>query len=212
MLSNSICTDTLFKALATDRQMTSLTDKEIIANGDSFKYLRSDWVSLYYDQGHCVKSDDGRQTAYRSITTGGEKLWLVFSNGKKRGFHSEHDCPFDAFVEARDALDRRRSIRSNWDEVKQLGHDLRLCRITMNVKTEDAEASPLCAMGTRHFLRRLGMAKIKRISGFSLAWLMLIEPQLGFVLHHAALRECRSYPLRFLSGESTHATNQSVTN
>lgn len=189
MRSTAIDTKDLFKALAADRQMTSLIDKEIIANGDSFKFIRSDWVPLFYDQGHEVTSDDGSQTAYRAITTMGEKLWLVFSTGKTRGFHAESTCPFDAFVEARDALDRRRAIRRDWDEVEQLGRDLRRRRITMDVRIEDAEASPLCAMGTRHFMRRMGMPRITRASGFIIAWLMLIEPQLGFVLHQAALRE-----------------------
>ena len=192
MLSKFVRTKPLFKALAAERQMTSLIDKEIIANGDAFSFLRSDWVSLFYDQSNYVTSDDGSQTAYRAITTQSEKLWLVFSKGKDRGYHAESDCPFDAFLEARDALDRRRRIRSNWDEVKQLGRDLRCCRISMEVRIEDAEASPLCAMGRRHFLRQMGIRRVKRISGFSLAWLMLIEPQLGFVLRQAALRQAAS--------------------
>ena len=189
MLFEFISKTTLFKTLAADRQMTSLIDKEIIANGDAFSFLRSDWVSLYFDRANCVTSDDGTQTAYRAITTKGEKLWLVYSTGKTRGYHAESACPFDAFVEARDALDRRRQVRANWDDVKRLGRDLRSRRMTMEVRIEDAHASPLCAMGTRHFLRQMGMARGTRISGFSLAWVMLIEPQLGFVLHQAALRE-----------------------
>jgi len=189
LLSDSIKTKSLFKALATERQMTSLIDKEIIANGDAFSYLRSDWVSLFYDQANCVTSDDGSQKAYRAITTKGEMLWLVFSKGKTRGYHAECDCPFEAFSEARDALERRRNIRGNWGKVEQLGRQLRRRQIKMDVLIKDAHASPLCAMGARHFLARMGMAKVKRISGFSLAWLMLIEPQLGFVLHQAALRE-----------------------
>ena len=194
MLSDFVDRKTLFKALAADRQMTSLIDKELIASGDAFTYLRSDWVSLYYDQAHFVTSDDGSQTAYRAVTTSGEMLWLVFSTGKTRGYHAESACPFDAFHEARDALDRRRAVRKNWGEIKQLGQDLRLRRIKMEVRIEDATASPLCAMGTRHFLRRMGMPNLKRISGFGLAWLMLIEPQLGFVLHQASLREGTQLP------------------
>lgn len=188
MLSNSFTKNDLFTALAADRQMTSLIDKDIIAQGETFTYLRSDWVSLYYDRGNAVTSDDGSQTAYRAITTRGEKLWLVFSAGKTRGYHAESDCPFDAFIEARDALYRRRQVRANWDEVRALARDLRLRRITFEVLRSDADASPLCAMGTRHFLRRVGIPNIKRMSGFWLAWLMLIEPQLGFVLHQAASR------------------------
>jgi hypothetical protein len=58
-----------------------------------------------------------------------------------------------------------------------------------DILIEDAHTSPLCAMGTRHFLRSVGLSGITRLSGFKLAWLMLLEPQLGFVIHQAALRE-----------------------
>jgi len=179
----------LFKSLAADRRMTSLIDKEIIADGGEFSSLRSDWVTLFYDNLHCITSDDASQKAYRAITTRGEKLWLVFSKGKTRGYHAESECPFDAFQEARDALSRRRQIKANWDDVAAFSRDLRLRKRALTVRIEDAAASPLCGMGTRYFLRAIGVPNLKRISGFKLAWLMLLEPQLGFVIHQAALRE-----------------------
>ncbi len=116
-------------------------------------------------------------------------LWLVFSTGKSRGYHSEAACPFDAFEEARAALDQRRAIKSRWNDVTSLARNLRQGRMRFDILIEDSLTSPLCSMGTRHFLRTVGLAGITRISGFKLAWLMLLEPQLGFVIHQAALRE-----------------------
>lgn len=188
MLSKTLKTKYLFDTLAAERQMTSLIDKEIIASSAPFIFLRSDWVSLYYDPDHVITSDDGSQYAHRAVTLCGEKLWLVFSTGKQRGYHAESSCPFEAFDEARDALDRRRRVKADWDDVRRLARDLRLRRHSLDILIEDAEASPLCAMGTRHFLRAMGIPNLKRISGFKLAWLMLLEPQLGFVITEAAKR------------------------
>ncbi|WP_299787732.1 hypothetical protein [uncultured Marivita sp.] len=178
-----------YERLAHERQMTSLIDRDVIALGGDFTHLRSDWVSLTYDLGHKVTSDDGSQYAYRAITRRGELLWLVFSAGKTRGYHSEASCPFAAFDEARDALARRRQIRSRWGCVTEVARALRRGRLRFDILIEDAEASPLCAMGTRHFLRAIGVPNIKRMPGFALAWLMLIDGQLGFVIYQAALRE-----------------------
>ena len=178
-----------FKRLAHERQMMSLIDRDIVSLGGDFRFHRSDWISLYYDTGYKVTSDDQSQYAYRAITTRGELLWLVFSAGKTRGYHSEEPCPFAAFEDAQLALAHRRFVKSRWDEVRQVASALRLGRLRFDILIDDAHASPLCAMGTRHFLRSIGIPNVKRISGFKLAWLMLIEPQLGFVIHEAALRE-----------------------
>ncbi|MEM6593556.1 MAG: hypothetical protein AAF672_02120 [Pseudomonadota bacterium] len=179
----------LFKVLAADRQITSLIDKEIISSGQDYVFLRSDCIALYYDRAHIVRSDDGSQHAYRAITKQGEKLWLVFSEGKTRGYHAECDCPFEAFDITRRALQQRRQVKANWNDVRRLARDLRMRRVQLNVRLEDAERSPLCTMGIRHFLRSIGLPNLTRMSGFKLAWMMLAEPQLGFVLHEAAVRE-----------------------
>lgn len=178
-----------YERLAKERQMISHIDRDIIALGGDFIPERSDWVSLFYDSGHKVTSDDGSQFAYRAITTRGELLWFVFSKGKSRGYHSEATCPFAAFEEARTALDQRRRIKTRWDEVRRVARALRQRRMRFDILIEDAHSSPLCPMGTRHFLRSVGLPGITRLSGFKLAWLMLLEPQLGFVIHQAALRE-----------------------
>lgn len=178
-----------YERLAQERQMMSLIDQDIIALGGDFIPQRSDWISLFYDSAHKVTSDDGSQYAYRAITTRGELLWFVFSNGKARGYHSEADCPFDAFKEARAALAQRRQIKSRWTELQRIARALRRRQARFDILIEDAHSSPLCPMGTRHFLRSVGLSGITRLSGFKLAWLMLLEPQLGFVIHQAALRQ-----------------------
>lgn len=178
-----------YERLAQERQMVSLIDRDIIALGGDFIPERSDWISLLYDTEHKVVSDDGSQYAYRAITTRGELLWFVFTTGKSRGYHSEADCPFDAFDEARAALDQRRRIKARWSDVTSVATALRRRKMRFDVMIEDAHSSPLCPMGTRHFLRSVGLSGITRLSGFKLAWLMLLEPQLGFVIHQAALRE-----------------------
>lgn len=188
-MPNIITKVAAYERLAQERQMVSLIDRDIIALGGDFIPQRSDWVSLFYDTAHKVTSDDGSQYAYRAITTRGELLWFVFSSGKSRGYHSEADCPFDAFREARAALDHRRQIKARWTDVKAIASNLRRGRMRFDILIEDAHTSPLCPMGTRHFLRSVGLPKITRLSGFKLAWLMLLEPQLGFVIHQAALRE-----------------------
>ncbi|SHH48412.1 hypothetical protein [Marivita hallyeonensis] len=178
-----------YELLAQERPMVSLIDRDILALGGDFIPLRSDWISLFYDTGHKVTSDDGSQYAFRAITTRGEYLWLVFSAGKTRGYHAETTCPHSAFAEAREALTYRRAVKSRWDDVRAVARALRRGKLRFDVLIEDAMESPLCAMGTRHFLRSFGLSGIKRISGFKLAWMMLIEPQLGFVIYQAALRE-----------------------
>ena len=178
-----------FKRLAHERQMMSLIDRDIVSLGGDFLFHRSDWVSLYYDTGYMVTSDDRSQYAYRAITTRGELLWLVFSTGKSRGYHSEERCPFAAFEDAQRALAHRRFVKSRWNDVNRVASALRRGSLRFDVLIEDAHASPLCAMGTRHFLRSIGIPNVQRMSGFKLAWIMLIEPQLGFVIHEAALRE-----------------------
>jgi hypothetical protein len=188
-MPNIITKVAAYERLARERQMTSLIDRDIIALGGDFIPLRSDWISLFYDTAHKVISDDGSQYAYRAITTRGELLWFVFSTGKSRGYHSEAACPFAAFTEAKTALDQRRQIKARWSDVTSIARDLRCGKMRFDILIEDAHTSPLCAMGTRHFLRSVGLSGITRLSGFKLAWLMLLEPQLGFVIHQAALRE-----------------------
>jgi hypothetical protein len=178
-----------YERLAQERQMVSLIDRDIIALGGDFIPERSDWISLFYDTAHKVVSDDGSQYAYRAITTRGELLWFVFTTGKSRGYHSEADCPFAAFDEAKAALDQRRRIKARWSDVTSVATALRRRKMQFDILIEDAHSSPLCPMGTRHFLRSVGLSGITRLSGFKLAWLMLLEPQLGFVIHQAALRE-----------------------
>lgn len=177
-----------FSVLARQRQMTSLLEREIAASGTDFIEIYCDWIRAVYDPSQKVTSDDGLRTAFRAVSDQGELHWLVYTDGKVHPCHSEASCPFDAFEEARFASIRRKAVRSNWAEVETLIRDLRTGRVRFGIELEDAYASPLCAMGVRHFLRRVGLSRARRLPGVALAWLAALDPQLGFVIAQAAHR------------------------
>ena len=185
----------LFQTLANERQMTSLMEKEVVAGIGDFVYDRANWVSLYYDTGRRAHSDDGTQVAYRAITTDGQLLWYVKTDGKAHMYHSLATCPFEAFEEANAAIAKRRSVKSGWADVQAHAWRLATFRERHDVLIKDAYASPLCPLGIQSFLRSVGIGKAKRIPGFLAGWLMLIDPQLGFVIHEARLRHGIAAPL-----------------
>lgn len=177
-----------YSRLAAERRMTSLIEREFAAAGEDFVEIDCDWIRAVYDPHQAVTSDDGLRVAYRAISDQGELHWLVFTQGKKRPYHSESLCPFQAFDDARIAMARRRMVRANWADVQALMRDLRFGRARFRVIIGDAYASPLCVMGVRHFLRRVGLSRVQTMSGTILAWLALLDPQLGFVIAQAAQR------------------------
>jgi len=175
--------------LAKQRQMTSLIDKEIISSGNELVFDRTDWVPLYYDKGYAVTSDCGTATAFRAATLDHQLLWLVFTNGKSRGFHAMTDCPVAAIVEAQDVWMRRGEIRRDWYLVERAARNLMTGRARFRVRLADAHASPLCTLGIEGFLQSLGLGRVKSVSGRTAALLMQIEPQVGFVIYEAMQRE-----------------------
>lgn len=178
----------MFRRLADQRQMTSLIDKEIISEGKTFQFTKDNWVPLYYDTENKVTSDDLSMTAYRAVAERGEVLWLIFRKGRKHGYHSVETCPFDAFHQASEAYAERARVRAIWPQVDELAKRLRARKLDLTVTREDAQNSALCFLGTQYFLRRFGKEQIVSVSGFWLAWLMRIEPQIGFILYTAAKR------------------------
>ena len=64
-----------------------------------------------------------------------------------------------------------------------------------DMRIEDAFASPLCTMGVAAFMRRMRISQVKEISGRLAAILMWIDPQVGFVIYQADLREKQSAKL-----------------
>lgn len=175
-------------ALAKERQMTSLIDQDILSASGAIVLHRENWVTMWVDTGNAVFSDCGTMMAERGITEGGRKLWLVSRDGKAKAYHATAEDPFTAFEQADAARAKRRLVRSRWNIVKQLARDLMFGRRAFDVVIADAEASPLCAVGIQAFLSRIGLGGVTRVSGRVAALMMVIEPQVGFVIYEAALR------------------------
>ncbi|MEM6308745.1 MAG: hypothetical protein AAF754_01755 [Pseudomonadota bacterium] len=179
----------LFFQLANTRQMMSLMEKDILGAANTFIYDKTDWVKLWFDPDHAVTSDCGTITAYRAITIQGQLLWYVFGAGKSRGYHATCADPFAAMAEAQDVWARRKYIKTEWAFVETLARDLRLGKRKLEVRIEDAHASPLCTLGIEGFMASVGLKGVRKISGRIAGLLMKIEPQLGFVIFQAWQRE-----------------------
>lgn len=175
--------------LAQQRPMTSLMEKEILAEGSDMVFDKADWVPLYMDRGHCITSDCGKMKAYRSITLKGQLLWMVFTPGKIKGYHALANDPFEAMEQAQDSWANRRAVRQDWNEVKRTARDLIWGRQRFDVRLEDLEACPLCTLGIEGFRSAVGLGRVRRIPGRLAALLMMIEPQMGFVIHAAMQRQ-----------------------
>lgn len=175
--------------LAKQRQMTSLIDQEIASQSSDMVFTKADWVPLYYDRGYAVQSDCGQMTAYRAVTLKGEYLWMVFSPTRTRGYHASATDPVEAMEQAQQSWSERRTVRSNWVEVEQTAKDLITGRQKFDVTIEDVYASPLCSLGIEGFREAFFIKRFNRVPGRLIALLMKVEPQLGFVIHEAKLRQ-----------------------
>lgn len=174
--------------LARERPMTSLIDRDILAESADMIHDKADYIPLYYDLGHAVTSDCGTMTAYRAITMRGELHWLVFTEGKTRGYHGMCEDPFLAIERARAVRVARRKVKSEWAAVEKTARDLIWGRTRFWVTVEDLEASPLCTAGIDAYRTRFGLTRFRRAPGRFVALLMLFEPQIGFILHAAMVR------------------------
>lgn len=181
--------EALFFKLASTRQMMSLMEKDILAGSDEFVFDNTDWVKLWYDPGHEVTSDCGTIRAVRAITTKGQLLWYVFGAGKSRGYHATQDDPFAAIDAAKEVWARRRYVKTEWDFVETLARELRQGTRKLDVRIEDAHASPLCTLGIEGFMTSIGLKNVTKISGRLAGLLMKMEPQLGFVIFQAWQRQ-----------------------
>lgn len=146
----------------------------------------SDWVPIWIDIGHSVRSSRLEATAFRAITDDGVLLWYVCHDRKRKGYHSLASTALGAFEDAADKWHKRREIKRNWDQLKSLQRDIFLGRVSLVVTLEDAHASGLCVLGIKGFMRRFGIAGRRQISGRLAALLMYFEPQVGFALYQAA--------------------------
>ena len=171
--------------LVKQRQMMSLMEKEmVIATGD-LVFDNENWVKMWVDTGHGIIGDDGTSVAYRGIDLNAQLLWLVRRPKLSHGYHSTATSPFDAISEARTAWAERARVRSRWPMVRQIARDLLTGKQNFDVTREDARKSALCGVGIDAFMTRLLMPDKQVISGRMAASLMVIEPQLGFVINTA---------------------------
>jgi hypothetical protein len=150
---------------------------------------RENWVRMWVDRGHCVRSACGLIEAQRGITIEGQPLWLVRHRDKAHGYHSAHSDPREAITEAEAAWAERRRVRQRWDEVEKIARELLRGRRRLRITIEDAYESALCEVGTRAFMRRVGLGRVRTLPGVAVALLMKIEPQVGFVIFRAHERE-----------------------
>lgn len=192
-------------ALAQQRQMTSLMEKEIIAETPDMVFTKADWVPLYYDRGHKVTSDCGTIWAFRALTLKGQFLWFVLTKDKTHGYHATATDPIAAIEMAKRAWDHRRAVRQDWHKVESTARDLILGRQRFDVRIEDLFNSPLCHIGFEGFRQAVGLGRVKRIPGRLAAILMQIEPQLGFLIHAAWQRHEGARASMPPSGEATPA-------
>jgi hypothetical protein len=130
------------------------------------------WVRMWLDP----------RPVHRGITWDGRDMWLVRHAEKRFGYHAEADSPDTAIAQALSAWEERRRVKRNWPQVQRIARDLMLGRRRLEVRIEDAHASALCTVGIEGFLSRIGLGRVRRISGRTAALLMLIEPQVGFVI------------------------------
>jgi hypothetical protein len=143
---------------------------------------RSNWVRMWVDPEHAVRSDCGEITARRGITWDGQMIWLVHHREKRHGYHAGQSCAYAAIEEAEKVWVDRRRVRQNWSFVQSLARDLLLGRRKLEVRIEDAHASALCSFGIEGFLKRIGLGRLRRTSGRVVALMMLLDDQAGFVI------------------------------
>lgn len=188
------------------RQMLSLIEKEIAMNVGDLVQDRENWVRMWVDTGHIVTSDNGIIQAFRGIDFDGTLMWLVRHPNKKHGYHSRLSDPFAAMLEATHAWQERRRVRGRWPLVKAIAWDLILGRKSFDVTRDDAHRSALCGAGVDAFMKRVGCEKRHGFQGRTAALLMLLEPQLGFVIYTAFEREqaqqSKSHPRPIQSQQS----------
>lgn len=184
-----LSTALLQNTLINTRQMTSLIERDLALATTDVKRETVNWVPMWVDWNHTVRSDCNTATAMRAISDRGELLWYVRHDTKKHGYHALHHDPFDAIAEAMEAWRKRRLVRKQWADVRRLSQDLLMGRKKLTVTLEDAEESALCTLGIKWFRETLHISHKTTLSGRTAAALMKVEPQMGFVIYEAAQRE-----------------------
>lgn len=186
---SKVSSQKLWAILAKERAMTSLIEKELAPATTPFERNKENWVRAWLDHGNSFVCGTGEHLAIRAITDHGELFWYVKSRSRRLGYHSDHDTPEGAIEDARVAAKRRRAVRHNWEFVRRLRRDLMLGRSKLDVRIQDAYDSPLCTLGVKAFMRRIGLGRCQGVSGFVAGFMACLDEQVGFVIYQAWLRQ-----------------------
>ncbi|MEP4248996.1 hypothetical protein [Tateyamaria sp.] len=178
----------LFKTLVGERKTQNGTDQGQQPSTDGFTFVDRDWVTLWYDRDHAVRSDCCGMTAYRAITTTGDLLWYVAPEGKAPVYHAQCADPFQAIEHATVALGAQGDLNLRWAFIERLASDLRSGARTLDITLGDVQCSPVAPAGIRMFMACLARLGARHISARYVAMLMKVSPGLGFVLHTAWMR------------------------
>ena len=189
-----LASDRLKRSLICTRPETSLIDKEILSDGSHLRFDTSNWVRCWYDTDHRYDDPAGEVRALRAISTEGELFWLVHHENKRHPFHADTETAEDAVEMARLFWGRRRITRSRMAHFSTLRRDVLMGRARGTVLVEDAARAGLCAMGTRAFMRRMGIGKRRAVPARVVALLSFVEPQAGMVLQAAFDRMAQNAP------------------
>ena len=180
--------DALFKTLVGEREdrPDGCSDKQ--RGVDSFTFVDRDWVTLWYDPEHAVRSHCGGMTAYRAITTTGELLWYIAPEGKAPVYHAQCADPFEAIEHSTVALGAQNDLNLRWAFIERLAQDLRSGAQAFDITLGDVKRSPVAPVALRTLLSCLSRLGIRRVPARLVAALMKIDPSLGFVIHTAWMR------------------------
>lgn len=177
------------EALMMARPMTSLLEKEILLATDVIRPGLDRWVGALVDAGNFVPAPGGGLVAWRAVDRRGGLFWLVVSRNEAMRYHSAQTSPHAALTEAHAAFACRRRARRDWTRIEALTHDLLRFRRRLTVTRQDAQDAGLSLLAISSFCDRVGLGRRMRIPGWLAAVLMRWEPDIGFALHAAALRQ-----------------------
>ena len=147
-----------------------------------------DWVRVWVDQGNVVQSEYHGARATRAITDGGQLIWMVLKEGRRRAYHATAQSVEEAFGQMQLAGARRRRISRQMPALRRLRRDVLLGRVKLRPTLEDARQSGLCDLGVEGFLTRMRLGQRPDYPGYLLALVSLIDRQVAYPLFIAAER------------------------
>ena len=150
-----------------------------------------DWVKVWVDPAQTIRDEAGKATAQRAITDEGVIIWMVLRDNRKKAFHANANTPEDAFKMARNAVERRRLVATNWSDLRDLRTAVLTCKTRLRPTREDATQAGLCDLGVQGFLNRFGLGHRQECAGYLLALASFFDRQIAYPLWVAHIRTKR---------------------